>query len=125
MDWAVLVPVDGSGVQIALDLADTPVLAGRPRLHLDFYAKDQSAEVDRLLSLGATWVERDSSAWSPRDALIRLLREIDNSLNVRAFVVTMAINLPDGTLGHGFRNACPDNFTALGLLARASHRLQE
>lgn len=62
VDWAVLVPENGSGVQIALDLADTPVIPGRPRHHLDLYAKDQPAEVGRLLSLGATRVERDYPA---------------------------------------------------------------
>lgn len=59
VDWAVLVPREGPGVQIALDLADMPAPSGRPRHHLDLYAEDQSAEVMRLLGLGARRVERD------------------------------------------------------------------
>ena len=59
VDWAVLVPRQGTGVQIALDLADLPVLPGRPRHHLDLDADDQATEVERLLGLGARLVERD------------------------------------------------------------------
>lgn len=53
-DWAVLVPHDRSGLQFALDL----VTSDRPRRHhLDLYADDQGAEVERLIELGATRVE--------------------------------------------------------------------
>lgn len=58
-DWAVLVPVDGDGVQVAIDKADELPTGRRPRHHLDLYADDQAKEVDRLLRLGATKVERD------------------------------------------------------------------
>ena len=53
-DWAVLVPRDRSGLQFALDL----VTSERPhRHHLDLYADDQAAEVERLIGLGATRVD--------------------------------------------------------------------
>ena len=37
-------------------LSETPV-QDRPRVHLDLYASDQAAEIDRLLGLGATHVD--------------------------------------------------------------------
>ncbi len=55
----VLVPPDGGGARLALDLSTTPVQR-EPRLHLDLYAgdsADQAAEVDRLVSLGAERVD--------------------------------------------------------------------
>jgi hypothetical protein len=59
-DWAVLIPKDrGPGTRLALQLSDTPVQE-RPRIHLDLYAgdaADQSAEVERLVSLGAERVD--------------------------------------------------------------------
>ncbi|KOT54102.1 MULTISPECIES: VOC family protein [Streptomyces] len=60
-DWAVLVPADGPGVQIAVGLSGTPVQE-HPRVHLDLYAEDaadQAAEVERLVSLGARRVDWD------------------------------------------------------------------
>jgi catechol 2,3-dioxygenase-like lactoylglutathione lyase family enzyme len=49
--WVVLVPESGDGPQFALDL----VTSKRARRHhLDLYADDQAAEVERLLALGAT-----------------------------------------------------------------------
>ncbi|MFD6288176.1 VOC family protein [Streptomyces sp. NPDC060205] len=59
--WVVLVPVDGTGPQVALGLSDTPVQE-HPRVHLDLYAADaaeQSSEVERLVSLGARRVDWD------------------------------------------------------------------
>ncbi|GGO41549.1 VOC family protein [Deinococcus humi] len=50
-DWVVLIPREGAGVQLALKLVTSP--AAR-RHHMDLYAENQSAEVARLLSLGAT-----------------------------------------------------------------------
>lgn len=61
-DWAVLVPADGSGAALALDLSTTPVQE-HPRIHLDLCAGDavgQEAEVARLISLGAQRVDWDS-----------------------------------------------------------------
>ncbi|TBN57038.1 VOC family protein [Glaciihabitans arcticus] len=55
-DWALLIPRSGEGVQLAIDKvsSDAP-----KRHHLDLYAADQSAEVNRLLGLGATRVDWD------------------------------------------------------------------
>jgi hypothetical protein len=52
--WNVLVPRDATGVQLALDLSESPVQEV-PRMHLDMYAgdaADQAVEVTRLRSLG-------------------------------------------------------------------------
>ncbi|MFI8849815.1 VOC family protein [Streptomyces sp. NPDC053499] len=60
-DWVVLVPKDGTGVQLSLGLSRTPPRE-HPRTHLDLYpesAADQAAEVERLVSLGAQRVEWD------------------------------------------------------------------
>lgn len=59
IDWAVLVPVSGEGVQVAIDKADELPSGRRPRHHLDLYADDQAREIDRLLALGAARVTRD------------------------------------------------------------------
>lgn len=51
-DWAMLVPADGNGPNLAFDRSD--------RTHLDLYTssgEDQGAEVERLISLGAKRVE--------------------------------------------------------------------
>ncbi|MFE4368397.1 VOC family protein [Streptomyces sp. NPDC056835] len=66
-DWVVLVPADGSGAALALDLSTTPAQE-HPRIHLDLYARDaadQEAEVARLICLGAERVDWDSY---PEDA---------------------------------------------------------
>ena len=60
-DWVVLVPAGGEGTHVALGASETPVQE-HPRVHLDLYAgdaADQAAEVERLLSLGATRVDWD------------------------------------------------------------------
>ena len=59
VDWAILVPKSGDGVQIAIDKADERATGRRPRHHLDLYSDDQVQEVDRLISLGATEVQRE------------------------------------------------------------------
>lgn len=64
-DFTQLLPRDGRpGPRISLDRWHAD-LHNPPRLHLDLYAADQAAEVERLKSLGATDVE-----WSrkPDDA---------------------------------------------------------
>lgn len=55
-DWVILDPPGGSGGSIALDLRPAPK-SYPPRMHLDLYADDQEAEVDRLVSLGARRLE--------------------------------------------------------------------
>ncbi|MGX2998875.1 VOC family protein [Streptomyces sp. JNUCC 64] len=61
--WAVLVPAGGdTGPPLALGLSTTPVQE-HPRAHLDLYAADaddQSAQITRLLALGARRVDWDS-----------------------------------------------------------------
>ena len=63
-DFALLRPRSGTGVSVSLDA----VPASRtlpPRIHLDLYAQDRSAEVDRLTALGAREVHWDKR---PADA---------------------------------------------------------
>ena len=71
-DWAVLVPAHGPGVQLALSL----VTSGKARRHhLDLYATDQRAEVERLLALGARRAE-----WNyPADADFVVLEDPDGN----------------------------------------------
>lgn len=59
-DFIILRPPDGSGVNLSLDEhhSDLPI---PPRIHLDLYADDGAAEVERLKGLGATEVH-----WSKR-----------------------------------------------------------
>jgi catechol 2,3-dioxygenase-like lactoylglutathione lyase family enzyme len=61
-DWVVLLPAPGGhGAGLALGLSETPIQE-HPRVHLDLYAgdaADQAAEVERLISLGATRVDWD------------------------------------------------------------------
>jgi predicted enzyme related to lactoylglutathione lyase len=55
MDMILLRPPDGIGPNVTLDRwhADVQV---PPKIHLDLYADDQAAEVERLIGLGATRV---------------------------------------------------------------------
>ncbi|MGH8428870.1 MAG: VOC family protein, partial [Solimonas sp.] len=55
-DWAILVPRQGPGVQLAITLVSSEA-ASHQRHHLDLYASDQAAEVERLLRLGARRVD--------------------------------------------------------------------
>lgn len=59
VDWAILVPRVGEGPQLAIKL----VTSERPRRHhLDLYASDQAAEVERLVAIGAS-----RPAWNYED----------------------------------------------------------
>lgn len=51
-DWAILVPADGEGQQMAITVVSSDPETHQ-RHHLDLYASDQQAEVERLLSIGA------------------------------------------------------------------------
>jgi predicted enzyme related to lactoylglutathione lyase len=53
-DFAILIPKDGQGVQFSINRVTSPKAR---RHHLDLFAEDQSAEVERLLKLGATRVD--------------------------------------------------------------------
>ena len=57
-DFVLLRPGDGVGPNVSLDLAPSTVQVP-PRIHLDLYAEDQAAEVERLKALGATEVHWD------------------------------------------------------------------
>lgn len=54
--WALLRPRNGKGPNVTLDRWHAS-LQIPPRIHLDLYARDQAAEVERLKSLGATEIE--------------------------------------------------------------------
>ncbi len=63
-DFIVLSPTDGEGPNISLDTMHSEVQLP-PRIHLDLYADDQSAEVQRLIDLGAAevhWEKRPADA---------------------------------------------------------------
>ena len=57
-DWAILVPKNdvGQGQQMAITEVSSEAKSHQ-RHHLDLYAEDQRAEIDRLLSLGALEVD--------------------------------------------------------------------
>ena len=52
--WAVLVDPSGVGVNLSFQQVAEPRTGKRGRLHMDLYAEDQLAEVERLVSLGAS-----------------------------------------------------------------------
>lgn len=56
--WVILVPREGPGARLALDLSESAVQI-HPRMHLDLWAVDQDAEVKRLIKLGAERVDWD------------------------------------------------------------------
>ena len=62
--FALLRPRDGTGPNVSLDRVRSSVQVP-PRIHLDLYAEDQAAEVERLKVLGATEVQWDQR---PADA---------------------------------------------------------
>jgi catechol 2,3-dioxygenase-like lactoylglutathione lyase family enzyme len=57
-DFALLRPRNGTGPNVSLDQVRS-TLQIPPRIHLDLYAADQAAEVERLIGLGATEVHWD------------------------------------------------------------------
>lgn len=70
-DFALLRPRSGRGPHVALDAVPSPRMLP-PRIHLDFYAEDQAAEVDRLTALGAREVHWDKR---PDDADYRIMED--------------------------------------------------
>jgi catechol 2,3-dioxygenase-like lactoylglutathione lyase family enzyme len=73
-DWAILLPPDGAGVQLALSQVSSTAEDHR-RHHLDLYASDQEAEVQRLTALGARPVQWDY----PPDADYVVLEDPDGN----------------------------------------------
>jgi catechol 2,3-dioxygenase-like lactoylglutathione lyase family enzyme len=66
-DFTILVPASGAGAHLALDVSESPVQR-YPRVHLDLYAgdaTDQAAEIERLISLGATRADWDRYPENP------------------------------------------------------------
>src|SRR6266436_2820337 len=57
-DFMLLRPRDGLGPNLSLDRVRS-TLQVPPRIHLDLYAEDQAAEVERLIGLGATEIHWD------------------------------------------------------------------
>jgi predicted enzyme related to lactoylglutathione lyase len=57
-DFVLLKPRDGVGPNVSLDRVRSAVQIP-PRIHLDLYAEDQTAEVARLIALGASEVHWD------------------------------------------------------------------
>lgn len=58
-DFMILVPVDGAGAHLALDVSSSEAPL-EPRVHLDLFTRDaaeQAAEIERLIGLGATRVD--------------------------------------------------------------------
>jgi hypothetical protein len=55
-DWAILGSREGTGVQLAITQVSSEA-ESHQRHHLDLYAVDQTAEVERLISLGAKRVD--------------------------------------------------------------------
>ena len=58
----------GDRVNVSLQVAKTPV-GCRDQMHLDLYATDQAAQVDRLVQLGATCI---SHVYEPDDDFVVL-----------------------------------------------------
>jgi predicted enzyme related to lactoylglutathione lyase len=55
VDFAILIPKEGEGIQLSLNAA---VTSDKPkRHHIDLFTSDQEEEVERLLKLGATRVD--------------------------------------------------------------------
>jgi catechol 2,3-dioxygenase-like lactoylglutathione lyase family enzyme len=60
--WVILTDPTGRGPNISLDRVErAPPLGETSRVHLDFYTDDAEGEVERLLGLGATLYERETS----------------------------------------------------------------
>jgi hypothetical protein len=62
-DWVILDPPhkaawDAPGASLALSVTGYPQHYP-PRIHLDLYAEDQTAEIERLLALGARTIDWD------------------------------------------------------------------
>lgn len=63
-DFILLRPRNGVGPNISLDMHHSKMELP-PRIHLDLYAENQAAEVERLIALGATEIHWDKR---PADA---------------------------------------------------------
>ncbi|MGL5734197.1 MAG: hypothetical protein ACRCYS_04950 [Beijerinckiaceae bacterium] len=78
-------------------------------------------------SLGEVRSERSERAsdWTPRDALISVLRDIDaGAIAPDALIISYRLPTPDGIGSTSFVMASPDPLVCLGLLARSAFRIQ-
>ena len=71
-DWAILLPKDGGGIQLSLNL----VTSQKPRRHhMDLFCDNQESEVERLIKLGA-----EKTPWRyPEDADYVVLTDPDGN----------------------------------------------
>ena len=79
------------------------------------------------LSLAEARASRSQRAsdWTPRDALIELLRQIDRGdFKVDQLVMAYRLTEPDGGTRTTFSAAVPDLLTSLGLLQRGAYLIQ-
>lgn len=67
--WVILQPRHVGGPNLSLNLGETRP-AEVPHIHLDLYAADQAAEVERLLGLGARRVEDWAYPVEPYDYVV-------------------------------------------------------
>lgn len=68
----------------------------------------------------------DGRLWSPRDALVSLLRDIDSGkVSPQALIVVFSEVNDAGDSYTLFRNAAPDYHTSMGLLAAAQFKITE
>lgn len=71
-DWAILVPQNGEGIQMSLNKVSSDKAK---RHHIDLFADEKEAEVERLVALGAT-----RAAWNyPPDADYTVLHDPDGN----------------------------------------------
>lgn len=67
----------------------------------------------------------DGAKWTPRDALICVLRMIDEGAKVDALVVCWRQQHDGAKQTAHFRQATPDPFVTFGLLSHTSFKLQD
>lgn len=68
--------------------------------------------------------ENTGTIWTPRDCLIKMLREIDEGLKVDALII--AFRIPTETRGIAtvsYKQATPDNETSAGLCFRIAQMI--
>lgn len=67
---------------------------------------------NNIVSLGRVRADRtDASGWTPREAVVEMLRMIDEGLSVERLIICY-----DGIQGAGFQNATENVMDAVGLL---------
>lgn len=66
----------------------------------------------------------NAADWSPRDALVALLRQIDRgAIDPDALIVVWRRRKGEGVTETGFASASPDVHTTLGMLVHAQHKV--